>query len=111
MWACYKGRTEVVELLLSHGANPSVTGLVSVNKKFICDVSGKFFQEILQAGCTLDFIVNNNDLDLIKDKNLECEFKTMQIFFSTYFSIFMSKKAMLRACVLIIAIQHFKRKF
>ncbi|XP_070092820.1 kinase D-interacting substrate of 220 kDa isoform X17 [Equus przewalskii] len=27
MWACYKGRTEVVELLLSHGANPSVTGL------------------------------------------------------------------------------------
>lgn len=32
MWACYKGRTGVVELLLSHGANPSVTGLVSVNK-------------------------------------------------------------------------------
>lgn len=32
MWACYKGRTEVVELLLSHGANPSVTGLVSVTK-------------------------------------------------------------------------------
>lgn len=31
MWACYKGRTDVVELLLSHGANPSVTGLVSVN--------------------------------------------------------------------------------
>ncbi|XP_070092821.1 kinase D-interacting substrate of 220 kDa isoform X18 [Equus przewalskii] len=30
MWACYKGRTEVVELLLSHGANPSVTGLYSV---------------------------------------------------------------------------------
>ncbi|MBZ3885271.1 Kinase D-interacting substrate of 220 kDa [Sciurus carolinensis] len=27
MWACYKGRTEVVELLLSHGANPNVTGL------------------------------------------------------------------------------------
>lgn len=43
MWACYKGRTEVVELLLSHGANPSVTGLVSVNKKFICNRSGKFF--------------------------------------------------------------------
>ena len=43
MWACYKGRTEVVELLLSHGANPSVTGLVSVNKKFICNTSGKFF--------------------------------------------------------------------
>lgn len=31
MWACYKGRTEAVELLLSHGANPSVTGLVSVS--------------------------------------------------------------------------------
>lgn len=30
MWACYKGRTDVVELLLSHGANPNVTGLVSV---------------------------------------------------------------------------------
>lgn len=43
MWACYKGRTEVVELLLSHGANPSVTGLVSVNKNFICNTSGKFF--------------------------------------------------------------------
>ena len=43
MWACYKGRTEVVELLLSHGANPSVTGLVSVNKKFVCNRSGKFF--------------------------------------------------------------------
>lgn len=28
MWACYKGRTGVVEVLLSHGANPSVTGLV-----------------------------------------------------------------------------------
>lgn len=32
MWACYKGRTEVVELLLSHGANPSVTGLVSLTE-------------------------------------------------------------------------------
>lgn len=31
MWACYKGRTDVVELLLSHGANPNVTGLVSMH--------------------------------------------------------------------------------
>ena len=76
MWACYKGRTEVVELLLSHGANPSVTGLVSVNKKSICNISGKFFQGMLQAGYALDFIVDKNDLDLTKDNNAECGFKT-----------------------------------
>lgn len=75
MWACYKGRTEVVELLLSHGANPSVTGLVSVNKKSICNVSGKFFWGILKAGYALDFVVDKNDLDLTKDTNAECDLR------------------------------------
>ena len=42
MWACYKGRTEVVELLLSHGANPSVTGLVSSDETLVSGVGGAF---------------------------------------------------------------------
>jgi len=30
MWASYKGRTEVAKLLLEKGANPNITGMVSV---------------------------------------------------------------------------------
>ena len=31
MWGCYKGRTEVVRILLEAGANPNVKGEVSLN--------------------------------------------------------------------------------
>ena len=37
---------------------------------------------MLQAGYALDFIVDKNDLDLTKDNNAECGFKTQWEFFS-----------------------------
>ena len=31
MWACYKGRSETVEILLENGANPNVKGDVGID--------------------------------------------------------------------------------
>lgn len=109
MWACYKGRTEVVEVLLSHGANPSVTGLVGGDTVVTRSPveGGDFLRECFRLLC---FRLPQRGLDVRSQSALftveTCKIirqnvisKRNEIFFhkQTYFSVFTNQKATPRA--------------